>query len=46
MLLDAVQGVNVGCLVGLTEEKLSQIPVTYVDGMHDRHAAPQVFSHL
>ena len=41
-----IYGVNIGCLVGVTEEELSQIPVTYIDGMHDRYAAPQVFSHL
>jgi hypothetical protein len=29
-------GVNVGCLDGVTEEELSKVPITYVDGMHDR----------
>ena len=40
-------GLNIGCLEGVTEEELSKIPITYVDGMHDRwQEAPQYFSHL
>lgn len=40
-------GVNIGCLEGLTEEELSRIPITYVDGMNDRwDAAPAFHSHL
>jgi hypothetical protein len=40
-------GVNVGCLEGITEEELSKIPVTYVDGMNDNwQHAPEFFSHL
>jgi len=40
-------GVNIGCLEGVTEEELSTIPVTYVDGMHDRwQEVPQYTSHL
>jgi len=40
-------GVNIGCLEGVTEETLSRIPVTYVDGMHDRwSASPEFFQHL
>ena len=40
-------GVNIGCLEGVTEEDLSKIPITYVDGMHDRWAfAPEFFQHL
>ena len=39
-------GVNIGCLEGITEEELSRIPITYVDGAHDRFAAPEFFSHL
>ena len=40
-------GVNVGCLEGLSEEELSTVPITYVDGMHDRwHEAPEFYSHL
>lgn len=29
-------GVNVGCLEGLSEEELSRVPITFVDGMHDQ----------
>jgi hypothetical protein len=39
-------GVNIGCLEGVTEEELSCIPVTCVDGANDRFAPPTHFSHL
>ena len=40
-------GVNIGCLEGVTEEELSRIPITYVDGMHDRWgSSPDFFQHL
>lgn len=40
-------GVNVGCLEGLSEESLSKLPITYVDGLNDRSPhAPAFFSHL
>lgn len=39
-------GVNIGCLEGVSEEELSKIPVTCVDGMHDRMEPPRFFSHL
>jgi hypothetical protein len=40
-------GVNIGCLEGVTEEELSNIPITYVDGMHDSwQHAPEYSSHL
>lgn len=40
-------GVNIGCLEGVSEEMLSEVPITYVDGMHDRwQEAPEFFSHL
>ena len=39
-------GVNIGCLEGVSEEELSRIPIVYVDGLHDRMAPPQYFSHL
>lgn len=39
-------GVNLGCLQGLTEDELSRIPVTYVDGMNDRMERPAFFTHL
>jgi hypothetical protein len=42
-----VVGVNIGCLEALTEEELSRIPVTYVDGMHDRwDQQPEFWQHL
>jgi hypothetical protein len=31
-----MNGINIGCLEGVTEEELSTIPITYVDGMNDR----------
>jgi hypothetical protein len=40
-------GVNIGCLEGVSEEELSRIPITYVDGLHDRwQHAPAFFVHL
>lgn len=39
-------GVNLGCLTGVSEEELSRVPVTYVDGMNDRFAPPEHFAHL
>ena len=40
-------GVNIGCLEGVTEEELSKIPVTCIDGLHDRwQHAPEFSSHL
>lgn len=40
-------GVNVGCIEGITDEQLSGIPITYVDGLHDRwEAAPEFHAHL
>jgi hypothetical protein len=40
-------GVNVGCLEGVTEEELSKVPITYLDGLHDRWAeTPAHYSHL
>jgi hypothetical protein len=40
-------GVNIGCLEGLTEEALSRIPITYVDGMNDRwQESPAFYAHL
>jgi hypothetical protein len=39
-------GVNLGCLTGVSEEELSRVPVTYVDGMNDRFAPPGHFAHL
>lgn len=40
-------GINVGCLEGVSEEQLSRIPITYVDGMNDRsNEAPTFSTHL
>ena len=40
-------GINVGCLEGVSEEQLSRIPITYVDGLHDRSAsAPAFHAHM
>jgi len=40
-------GVNVGCLEGVSEEELSTLPITYVDGLHDRaDGAPAFVAHL
>jgi hypothetical protein len=40
-------GVNLGCLEGISEEELSRLPITYVDGMHDRwQSAPEYTAHL
>ena len=44
--IGTVIGVNVGCLEGLSEEALSQVPIVFVDGLHDRPHAPQFFAHL
>jgi hypothetical protein len=40
-------GINIGCLEGISEEDLSRIPITYVDGLNDKWSqAPAFFSHL
>lgn len=39
-------GVNVGCLDALTDKELSELKITYVDGLHDKFESPQYFSHL
>lgn len=40
-------GINIGCLEGVSEETLSNIPIVYVDGMHDQwESTPEFFSHL
>jgi len=36
-------GVNLGCLVDVTDEELAKIPITYVDGLHDRWQSPPLF---
>lgn len=40
-------GVNLGCLMEVTEEELSKIPIVYVDGLNDRWgSAPEYHRHL
>ena len=39
-------GVNIGCLEGVDEATLSSIPVTCVDGLHDRFVEPAFTAHL
>ncbi|RJP70526.1 MAG: GFA family protein [Comamonadaceae bacterium] len=40
-------GVNLGCLDDATDEELSRVPITYIDGRHDRwQSAPAFFAHL
>jgi hypothetical protein len=45
--IGVMYGVNLGCVEGVSEEALAQVPVVYVDGMHDRWSeAPTITSHL
>lgn len=40
-------GVNIGCLEGIAEEELARIPITHVDGLHDRwQETPAHVAHL
>ena len=40
-------GVNVGCLEEVSEEELSCVPITYIDGHNDNwQNAPEFFDHL
>lgn len=40
-------GVNLGCLEDVSDEALSKLSITYVDGLHDDFAnAPEFFKHL
>lgn len=40
-------GVNLGCIDELDDEALSRLPITYVDGLHDRwQSVPAFYSHL
>lgn len=40
-------GVNLGCLEDVSDEDLAKVPVTYVDGLHDRwDAPPPAYTHL
>ena len=40
-------GVNIGCLEDISEEELSRLPITYIDGLNDRWPnPPECFRHL
>lgn len=40
-------GVHLGCLENISDEALAKVPVTYIDGLHDRwDAAPPAYRHL
>ena len=40
-------GVNMGCLEGVSEEELSSVPVTYVDGFNGRwQSVPEFTGHM
>lgn len=39
-------GVNLGCLEDVSDEELSRIPITYVDGLNDRFGPPLHCAHL
>ena len=42
-----MMGVNLGCLTDVSDETLSRLPITWVDGLHDRwQDAPAFFAHL
>ena len=45
--IGTMYGVNVMCLEGVTDEELSKVPITYVDGLNDRwQSAPAFCSYL
>jgi len=40
-------GINLGCVENVTDEELSVVPITYVDGRHDKwQDSPAFFAHL
>ena len=39
-------GVNLGCLEDVSDEELSLVPITYVDGHNDQFTSPTFFAHL
>jgi hypothetical protein len=40
-------GINIGCLEGVSEQELSKVPITYVDGMNDRwDEKPEFWQHI
>jgi len=44
--IGTMYGVNLACLEDVSDEELSRIPITYVDGRNDRFAPPPHFCHL
>jgi len=45
--MGVMYGVNLGCLDDVTEEALSGLQITYVDGRSDRwQSSPEFFAHL
>ncbi len=44
--IGVMYGVNLGCLEDVSDEELSRIPITYVDGLNDRFASPMHCAHL
>ena len=44
--IGAMYGVNLGCLDDVSDEELSRVPITYVDGRNDPSASPAHFAHL
>lgn len=41
-----IYGVHVGCLDSLTDRDLSELKITYIDGLHDRLELPEYVTHL
>ena len=39
-------GINLGCLTDVSDEELSRVPITYIDGAADRQSEPEFFAHL
>lgn len=40
-------GINLGCIENITDEELSVVPITYVDGRDDKwQSRPEFFAHL
>ena len=44
--IGTMYGVNLGCLESVSDEELSRVPVTCIDGLHDNFAPPEHFTHL
>lgn len=44
--IGTMYGVNLGCLTGVSDEELSQLTITYIDGINDRMETPAFFAHL